>query len=198
MVLDKNQKKVAKLKRKLSAADLVVLSLLAEEPMHGYRLVTELEHRDAKDWAEISRPQVYYSLKKLSMMSLIAASADGDDSLGPEREIYKINAAGKRAMNDALCKSKWAEQRPPPPFLTWMALSSHLSVSETRVVIEARQNFLTRELRREELTLAAFNNASDKMMIAGRLMVSLTVLQFQTELKWLESVLQVLPVIRAN
>lgn len=196
MVLDENPKAVPTVKKQLSAADLVVLSLLAEDSMHGYRLVAELDRRDAKDWAEISRPQVYYSLKKLLKMRLVVASANVDEALGPERAIYKINAAGKKAMNEALCESRWAEQRPPPPFLTWMALSSHLSASETEAVVRARRKFLAQELRREQLTLEAFGKDDDKMMTAGRLMVSLTIDQFQTELTWLETVLKELPKAR--
>ena len=180
----------------VSSADLVVLSLLAEEPMHGYRIVSELERRDAKDWAEISRPQVYYSLKKLSKLKFITTVTNIRNALGPEREIYKVSKSGMQAMNDTLCKNSWAEQRPPPPFLTWMALSSHVSPSETIKVIEARQKYLSKELDRELETLKEFGNASDKMMTAGRLMVSLTVEQFRAELKWLEKVWRELPKAR--
>src|SRR5258708_13550795 len=50
----------------LTIPDLVLLSLLAERPMHGYEANLEMERRDIRDWAAISRPQVYYSLEKLS------------------------------------------------------------------------------------------------------------------------------------
>ncbi|MCX6126170.1 MAG: helix-turn-helix transcriptional regulator [Proteobacteria bacterium] len=180
----------------VSSADLVVLSLLAEEPMHGYRIVAELDKRDAKDWAEISRPQVYYSLKKLSKLRFISTATDSDEPQGPERDMFRINKSGMQAMNDALCQNAWAEQRPPPPFLTWMALSSHLSSSSTKKIIEARQEYLLKELDREVKTLEAFGEVSDKMITAGRLMVSLTAEHFRTELKWLEKVLRELPKTR--
>ena len=51
--------------------DLVVLSLLAEKPRHGYEVNQELEWRDVRDWAGISRPQVYYSLAKLARNGMI-------------------------------------------------------------------------------------------------------------------------------
>ena len=53
-------------KRGLTTPDLVLLSLLAERPMHGYQANLELERREVRDWAGISRPQVYYSLEKLA------------------------------------------------------------------------------------------------------------------------------------
>lgn len=183
---------------KVSAADLVVLSLLAEEPMHGYRIVAELDRRDAQDWAEISRPQVYYSLKKLLKLKLITTAADSEEAVGPEREKYKITKTGLKEMSRALSETSWALQRPPPPFLTWMALSSHLSPAASKEVIKARRKFLKTELEREEKTLEAFDGAADKMLTAGKLMVLLTVEQFRAELKWLESVLRELPQSRSH
>ncbi len=52
----------------LTTPDLVVLSLLSEQPMHGYQLNQTLENREVRDWAVISRPQVYYSLRKLKRL----------------------------------------------------------------------------------------------------------------------------------
>ena len=59
-----NEKKQRGVKRKLglTTPDLVLLSLLAERPMHGYQANLELERREIRDWAGISRPQIYYSL----------------------------------------------------------------------------------------------------------------------------------------
>ena len=146
---------MAKTNKKLTTADLVVLSLLAEEPMHGYQVVSQLQYRDAKDWAEVSRPQVYYSLKKLHELKLIVPSKSDDSALGPERMQFKITRDGVQAMNEALVKEDWATQRPPPPFLTWMALSSHLSKKDSKHVIYLREQFLKKEIERERKTLKA-------------------------------------------
>jgi len=43
---------------RLTTADLVLLSLLVERPMHGYQANAELVRREVQDWAGISRPQV--------------------------------------------------------------------------------------------------------------------------------------------
>ena len=50
----------------LTPADLVVLGLLLEGPRHGYGVNQELARREVGDWAGVSRPQVYYSLRKLA------------------------------------------------------------------------------------------------------------------------------------
>ena len=58
-------------KSSLTTPDLVLLSLLAERAMHGYEANLELERRCIRDWAAISRPQVYYSLEKLAAAGFI-------------------------------------------------------------------------------------------------------------------------------
>src|SRR5260370_34528342 len=56
---------------RLTISDLVILSLLAERPMHGYEVNATLEDRKIRNWAPVSRPQIYYSLDKLTKLKLI-------------------------------------------------------------------------------------------------------------------------------
>lgn len=182
--------------KNLTLSDLVVLSLLSEEPMHGYYLVNQLKIRDAKDWAPVSRPQVYYSIKKLVEMKLIAATMKDQVSLGPERIQYHINKSGTEALCQELISEKWAHQRPPSPFMTWMGLSSNLSKKETKRVINLRKNFLEAELKREQATLKEIEQDSGPMVAAALLMVSFTVQQFESEIKWLDKVEAILTSVR--
>src|SRR5271166_2227969 len=74
--------------RRLTTPDLVLLSLLAEQPMHGYQANLELVRREVQDWAGISRPQVYYSLEKLARRGLVRAAESEERAAGPERSVY--------------------------------------------------------------------------------------------------------------
>jgi DNA-binding PadR family transcriptional regulator len=172
----------------LTTHDLVVMAVLAEAPMHGYRVLQVLQERDVHDWAEMSKPQIYYSLKKLRRLKLVKAQRETAASVGPERDVLALTAAGRRALTDGLSDERWATQRPPPPFLTWLALSPHLDAASRTALIDARRRFLERELWRERQTLAAFAQLDDAMATPGRLMVDLTVRQFALELAWLVDV----------
>src|SRR5690348_15379841 len=110
-------------KRELTTPDLVLLSLLAERPMHGYQANLELERRQVRDWAGVSRPQVYYSLEKLARLGLIGVTDTDEPHAGPERRVFKTSGKGRSALADALERESWTVQRERPPFLTWMALS---------------------------------------------------------------------------
>lgn len=155
--------------------------------MHGYQLVSELDIREVKDWAAISRPQVYYSLNKLLDLNMLTKIEDSDSSLGPERTTYKINAKGKEKLAESLSTNDWAQQRTQPPFLTWMALSSHLPKAVIKKLFEERRTYLRAQLKREKATLDSFGDTQGAMIVAGKLMVDLTVQMFELELTWLSS-----------
>ncbi|MDA8130143.1 MAG: helix-turn-helix transcriptional regulator [Elusimicrobia bacterium] len=172
--------------RSLSTCDILILSLLCEQPMHGYQMNQELENRDVRDWANISRPQVYYSLKKLEQMGMVSPAADAQPPVGPERRLCRINSSGRAALVKALGRKSWASQRTIPPFLTWLALSPHAGKDAVRAQLKARAEYLGRELERERKTLAALASETGVMAVPARLMVELTVKHFETELEWLK------------
>jgi DNA-binding PadR family transcriptional regulator len=160
--------------------------------MHGYELNQELERREARDWAGISRPQVYYSLKKLARSGHLSHAGPGAGGAGPERQVWRLNAAGKRALTQALAREEWAVQRPPPPFLTWLALSAYAEPADRVRLIRRRRQYLREQVAREQATLHAILADEGPMIPAAALIVRLVVRQWEVELEWLEEVEKVL------
>src|SRR3974377_16199 len=107
-----------KSREKLTTPDLVLLSLLAERPMHGYQANALLEFRKVRDWVGVSRPQVYYSLDKLAQLGLIRSAGAGGEAGGPERSVFETTPRGRAALADALERDDWADQTERPAFLT--------------------------------------------------------------------------------
>jgi DNA-binding PadR family transcriptional regulator len=171
-------------KRELTTPDLVLLSLLAERPMHGYEANLELERRQVRDWAAISRPQVYYSLEKLAAMGLIRAGKSDEPVTGPERSVFVTTARGRAGLADALERKEWATARERPPFLTWIALSWQARPGVFEKQLERRQKFLEQELEREEATLRSVREEVGHRFHEAVWMVSLTIQQFRAELRW--------------
>jgi DNA-binding PadR family transcriptional regulator len=173
----------------VTLADLVVLSMLAERPMHGYELWAELERRQVEKWASITRAQVYYSLRKLEAAGHIVSGAGGSDegSGGPERRVYKPGDDGRRLLSNELAHAKWATQRPPDPFLTWMVLSWQARPRDFTAQIARRRKFVEKQLEDDRAALAAVieetSPTSDAAMI-----VRLGIRKFEVELAWLDEV----------
>lgn len=172
-------------KRKLTTPDLVLLSLLAERPMHGYQANLELVRREVQDWAGISRPQVYYSLEKLARRGLVRATESQEPAAGPERSVYATTAKGRAALADALERAEWTAQRERPPFLTWVALSWQARPGVFEQQLRRRQQFLEKELAREEAVLQSIREEVGHRFHEAVWMVSLVIEQFRTELRWL-------------
>jgi DNA-binding PadR family transcriptional regulator len=172
----------------LTTADLVLLSLFSERPMHGYQANAELVRREVQDWAGISRPQVYYSLQKLARLGLLRAAADKNAAEGPQRQVFAATPAGVATLADALEREDWTTQRDKPPFLTWMALSWQARTGVFRRQLQSRRKFLKRELEREKATLASVLEEVGHVHHEAVWMINLMIAQFETELVWLSAV----------
>lgn len=180
-------------KRELTTPDLVLLSLLAERPVHGYQANLELERRQVRDWAGISRPQVYYSLEKLARLGLIK-SADTDEPVaGPERSVFGTTAAGRTTLAEALEREEWTDQRDRPAFLTWIALSWQARPGVFERQVRRREEFLVKELEREVATLRAVRAEVGHRFHEAVWMLSLTIQQLRTELRWLRKMAREVP-----
>ena len=183
----------AKRKLGLTTPDLVLLSLLAERPMHGYQANLELERREIRDWAGISRPQVYYSLEKLARAGLIRGLETGEPAAGPERSAFETTAKGRSALATALERDEWTTQRERPAFLTWVALSWQARPGVFGKQVERRREFLEKEVLREKEALASILEEVGHPYHEAVWMVGFMIEQFETELRWLKKVEGELP-----
>jgi DNA-binding PadR family transcriptional regulator len=170
----------------LTTPDLVLLSLLAEKPMHGYQANAELERRQIRDWANVSRPQIYYSLDKLVRLGFLRDARDKEDAAGPERRVLTTSAKGRAALAQALSQENWTTQRQRPPFLTWLALSWQAAPGVFETQLERRREFLEGELAREESTIAGIKAEVGHEFHEAVWMVELMIGQFRLELEWLK------------
>jgi len=180
--MNKTRKRTA---HKWTTPDLVLLSLLAERAMHGYQANLELERREIRDWAGISRPQVYYSLEKLARAGLIRTLETDAPAAGPERNSYQTTAKGRAALADALEREEWTTQRERPAFLTWMALSWQARPGVFQNQVARRKTFLEEELQREKETLRGILKEVGHAHHEAVWMVGLMIQQFKVEMRWL-------------
>ncbi|HXI25272.1 MAG TPA: PadR family transcriptional regulator, partial [Pyrinomonadaceae bacterium] len=138
---------------RLTTPDLVILSLLAERPMHGYEVNATLEDRKIREWAPVSRPQIYYSLDKLTRLGLIRVGADESPAAGPERRVFETTASGRDRLADALESRHWVDNRVHQPFLIWLALSWQARPRAFRKQLTERKKLLEARLAEERATL---------------------------------------------
>jgi DNA-binding PadR family transcriptional regulator len=172
----------------LTTPDLVILSLLAERPMHGYQANAELERREIRDWAGISRPQVYYSLEKLARVGLVRAFETEEPAAGPKRSSFGTSAKGRLALANALEREEWTTGRDRPEFLTWVALSWQARPAAVRLQLQRREEFLNREILRTQKILESVLKEVGHRYHEAVWMLELMTEKFEVELRWVKRV----------
>jgi DNA-binding PadR family transcriptional regulator len=75
-------------------AELVVLGLLTEGPMHGYELLERFHDRGMGLWTELSRASVYQVLRRLERDGAVVGRAQVGRE-GPDRRVFRITKAGR-------------------------------------------------------------------------------------------------------
>jgi DNA-binding PadR family transcriptional regulator len=175
---------------RLTTPDLVILSLLAERPMHGYEVNATLKNRNIRDWAPVSRPQIYYSLDKLTTLGLIRVGADDSPAAGPERRVFETTAAGRDRLADALESRHWVHNRVHQPFLIWLALSWQARARTFRKQLNARKKLLEERLAEERATLKGVMAEVGHPYHEAVWMLQLTIEQMENELRWVDRLLK--------
>jgi DNA-binding PadR family transcriptional regulator len=158
--------------------------------MHGYEVNATLEDRKIRDWAPVSRPQIYYSLDKLTKLKLIRVTDADSPSAGPERRVMETTALGCEQLAAALEATHWVRQRVHQPFLIWLALSWQARPRTFRRQLINRKNLLEQQLNEERATLADVISEVGHPYHEAVWMLQLLIEQKKTELRWVERILQ--------
>ena len=171
----------------LTVPGMVVLSLLRERPMHGYELMRTYEVQEVGEWAEVSRPHVYYELKRLAERGLIVKEDGPAPPAGRARTVYRVTPEGVAALAEALSDEGWARAKRPAPFATWMGLSIHAPADARRSIVAARVAFLEEEIVRKDEALRFIDGYDSERARFGRRIVELYVLQARLEIEFISS-----------
>ena len=98
-------------KKKMSDAELVILSLICEAPQHGYQIEQQISLRNMRAWTDLSTSSIYYILGKLEEKGFIEQVPDRvkEESERP-RKVYQLTQEGgsawKKATLEALSRPK--------------------------------------------------------------------------------------------
>ncbi len=83
-------------KPEFTNAELTILGLVAEQPVHGYQIEQIIQERGMREWTEIGFSSIYYLLNKLEKMGWITGHMQNAIHQGPARRVFSITPSGLR------------------------------------------------------------------------------------------------------
>jgi DNA-binding PadR family transcriptional regulator len=137
-----------------------ILALLAEQPMHGYQIMRELNDRSGGAW-RVSPGSVYPTLSQLEDEELVQAEQSGG------KRVFTLTEAGKAEAEQATSATPWQDVADDvPPAVAELRDLMYQVREAARQVVHAgseRQltaaNDLLRETRRKLYALLAEDDA---------------------------------------
>ena len=116
----------------MTNAELAILSLIAEQPRHGYDIEQVIEARGMREWTEIGFSSIYYLLKKMEKDGMIESHLQPPEGKGPARKVYSITQPGKQAQLEGTLAALSTPQTGSAPFL--LGLSNYPVVSQEQAL----------------------------------------------------------------
>jgi DNA-binding PadR family transcriptional regulator len=140
----------------LSPVAIAVLALLAEGPMHAYRMQQLMQERGVGLVVNVrNRSGLHASLDRLARDELIRVRAVERDARHPERTVYELTARGRETLLAGLRDHVAAPAREFPLFPAVVSFLHLLSPEDARTRLELRAEALQRRLTETEAVLTA-------------------------------------------
>ncbi|MDJ0943696.1 MAG: PadR family transcriptional regulator [Kiloniellales bacterium] len=121
---------------------LLILWLLAEGPLHGYRIQKILGDPGLAFWFRIEDASIYAMLRSLVKQGLARIQSQEREGQRPSRTVYRITPAGRTALRRDL-EAGWRGLEPSRElFAAALAAADELEAEETRQLLAERREAL--------------------------------------------------------
>ncbi len=138
-----------------STLALAVLGLLAEEPMHPYRMQQLIKQRAKDHVVNVGqRASLYKAVDRLRKAGLVAARETTRNRLRPERTVHELTDHGRQVLERWMRQVLSSPAREFPEFPAAIAFLPLLTPRDVRHELEQRLGRLREELARLEQGLA--------------------------------------------
>ncbi len=121
----------------MTNAELAVLSLVGEQPRHGYEIEQVIDQRGMRDWTEIGFSSIYFLLNKLEKRGLIRSHIEPAARKGPARKVYQCTPSGIEKLHHEV---RFFLSQPVPVDSPLQLALANLPVLQPREIVEALRN----------------------------------------------------------
>lgn len=129
----------------MTNAELAILSLIAEQPRHGYEVEQVIDTRGMREWTEVGFSSIYYLLTKLERQGLLESRLDRD-SRGPARKVYALTASGAQQLKQAVLAALSQPRSSYPAILLGLSSLPLVSPAEATTALHQYEQALASHL----------------------------------------------------
>jgi DNA-binding PadR family transcriptional regulator len=171
------------LERKRTDAELAILSLLADRPMHGYQIEQTIEERGMREWVEMGFSSIYYLLNKLKKAGLLDSRLQKAEGKGPARQVFSLTPAGRHAWQYAALD---AIANPSRTFSNFQLGLSNLRALDPGRVKGALQDYRGSLAANRDRVQAKLDAYGPGVPFEAAILFDLSLTQITCELEWVE------------
>jgi DNA-binding PadR family transcriptional regulator len=133
----------------LTDAELVILSLICEQPMHGYQIEQAITERNMRAWTDLSSSSIYYILQRLEEKGFIERSQEQERTSGVPRKVYGISASGKAQWKESTLQALSQPKFTYTNFLMGLHNLWGIPAQEALDAVVTYRDWLTADLQRQ-------------------------------------------------
>jgi PadR family transcriptional regulator PadR len=170
----------------VARVDVVVLGLLAEEPLYGYDLIERFRSRAMGRWTEVGRASVYQALKRLEGSGMVSGKAQGGVE-GPDRRVFRITRPGRDRLRRGLRERFGPEAGYRSDAAVALGQAHTLSSTEAKAALAEREGALRALADGAAADRARLQAATGPANAIARRMLELQENLARAELAWLGS-----------
>ncbi|MFC4812906.1 helix-turn-helix transcriptional regulator [Paenibacillus sp. GCM10023250] len=165
-----------------SPLTIAVLALLAEEPMHPYRMQQLIKKRGKDEVINVrQRTSIYQTIERLLRDGLIVVRGTSRETGRPDRTVYEATEEGKALLLEWLRDMLSALPQEFPEFPAALSFLGLLRIQEVEQLLEKRTVALKEELARIDSALQTAKAAIPRLFML-EMEYKRTVIE--AELKW--------------
>ncbi len=170
----------------MTNAELVILSLVAEMPRHGYEIEQTIEARGMRQWTEIGFSSIYYLLKKLEKEGLVESELIPTEGRGKARRIYTATESGRASLLASTLEALSQPQQCHPAILLGLGNLPIVPADQAQTALESYRA----ELEEKQAQIFAQVEAQRPLPAHVELLFDYSLQMLAAEKKWVEAAIQ--------
>ncbi|GIH99509.1 PadR family transcriptional regulator [Planobispora takensis] len=145
---------------------MALLSLVAEEPVHAYRMQQLIKERHKDDVVNVAqRNSVYQTIDRLLRDGLITVRETSREENRPERTVYELTDVGRQTLMQWMRTMLSTPAREFPEFPAALAFLPVLPPGEAAAAVEERLASLRERLAALETEIARTGTFLDRVFL---------------------------------